>query len=357
WKCNLAAALDTRRAAPKVTAELYQQSVSGHGRLVIKAFLQYAGYLKANKRTNDALDALAHAEQLAPWYADIYSLRGDLLAGQNRLDQAEEEYKKAIALQPRNGTYYALLANFYRDHGRVEDALAQMMRCTTVVPASGRAWLTLGDLYVKKGDWARAQTAYQSALALCPKANEQAGLNVLSLDFNGKTHAGIGACFYKTNDYKKALQEAILFNSLKFDPKLPAYLKVMKVRPGRIDFAHLLAKEREAAEHAMVADMLAETRQLDDSAKEYRIAIELSPNDVDLHSYLLNIYTESGNWMGSAKEDWEISNKLMGKVPHELGKMFEEKKKKSPNGKTESGSQSEKEPETETQTSTETAGE
>ena len=76
----------------------------------------------------------------------------------------------------------------------------------------------------------------------------------------------------------------------------------------------------------MLADMLLQRKQYNECIAEYRKAIELNPNDVNLHTYLMEAYSDAGDWIGVAREDWETSNKVLAKIPEQFSKLGSAKK-------------------------------
>jgi cytochrome c-type biogenesis protein CcmH/NrfG len=59
-----------------------------------------------------------------------------------------------------------------------------------------------------------------------------------------------------------------------------------------------------------------------DAVLEYRKAAALDPENSDLHSYLLNAITESGDWTAAAEEDFHLSDSLMRQLPKKIGGFF-----------------------------------
>jgi TolB-like protein len=111
----------------------------------------------------DHANALAAAEKaiaLAPDSPEGYWARGQLL---NFYDfdwhGAEEDYKKALALDPNFGPAQVRYADLLATLGRVPDALAMLRGMLALDPLSVPAWRALGRLLVEEGQFAEARSA------------------------------------------------------------------------------------------------------------------------------------------------------------------------------------------------------
>jgi tetratricopeptide (TPR) repeat protein len=259
------------------------------------------------------------------------------LTAQEEPDKALQCLEKAVQLAPRVLGPALQLATVYwqnRDHDKAMQFLHHYL---TLVPESASAWQRLAEYQMEIGQWEQSRHSFLQALSFMPPVSQRKRLNILAAHDLGRVCTGLGTLYYRDNDKVQALKQAELWNEVKFVPELPAYLRVFKLRPGHVDTSHLLSKEKEAAQHAELADMLFQNHQIDDAIKEYRLAAALNPDDVDYHEFLLNALSEKGDWLGAASEDWAVSNKLLGKIPHAIGEM--NKKKELPKAGDKEGSE------------------
>jgi tetratricopeptide (TPR) repeat protein len=252
-------------------------------------------------------------------------LQASILQAQNRTAEARQNLEKALLLGPHVSACYIQLATLLWKENEKKAAVDTLERCVKIMPECSAAWQQLAEYYMDTKEFRAAEHAINAALAGMPPLQERHRLNLVASNQMALLSAGLGGISYRNNELAKALRQAELFNQLKFIPDLPDYLKVIKLRPGRIQPDKLLAKEREAAQHAELADMLFQTRQMADCIKEYKKAIELDPDDLDLQEYLFNATADSGNWMDSIGQDWTLSNKLISKGVKALSEMNKKK--------------------------------
>ncbi len=119
------------------------------------------------------LDQAVVADVKAP---ELTVLRGELLLARGRFAEALDVFR-SVATEPAQkaralegeGLAFSLL-------GRSADALASLTAATALDKTAWRAWNGLGREYDLRGDWARAKSAYASAMA-APGANLAIVLN------------------------------------------------------------------------------------------------------------------------------------------------------------------------------------
>ncbi|HEY9787053.1 MAG TPA: tetratricopeptide repeat protein [Candidatus Obscuribacterales bacterium] len=310
---------------------------AGCKRVMAKVFNQFANKLRGAGKLEECKRCIDYYQKLKPWSADPIFLMGKLLRKKGDMNAARQEYEKALKMSPTFAVCYLEIAGTYNGEGKQKEALEVLRRGIDKCPWQTSLHLKRGEYAAQLGLWQEAVEAGSQALKLLPEKLDNA--NVVVKNDAAVAHSAIGTALYKTNQVDKAIKEAVAFNKLKFVPDLPSYLELIKIRPGHLGFDDKSAstKERKMLEHVALADMLLETRQLADSINEYNKAIELNPDDVDLHSYLLNVLTEKGNWVEAAKEDFILSGKIVGRAARDLGKLGQGQKKATPKSADERG--------------------
>jgi Flp pilus assembly protein TadD len=78
----------------------------------------------------------------------------------------EEEFKKAIELNPRNDDAYAGLGEFYKDQGDFVRAAGLFKKALEINPRSDYTYVKLGWFYRDQGDLVQAEGAFKKALEL-----------------------------------------------------------------------------------------------------------------------------------------------------------------------------------------------
>ena len=156
---------------------------------------------KGKVHLEQALSVLRDAERINPRYATIFAQRGLVYAFLGQMDKAEEAFKRALALEDTPEVRSAL-AEVYLATGRLDEALEQYAKAVGLAPKNldlrvryasalllkGRpeaaaqvleeghklkpldaeGWYTLGQAYLALGRAKEAGVALENAVALAP---------------------------------------------------------------------------------------------------------------------------------------------------------------------------------------------
>ncbi|HTV04255.1 MAG TPA: tetratricopeptide repeat protein [Acidobacteriaceae bacterium] len=116
----------------------------------------------------DAADALKHVDKLSKSNDDVlYAefLQGTLLDREGKTDQAEAEFRKALALDPNNSLTLNYLGYMLADHDqKLEEALAMIKKAVKLDPQNYAYLDSLGWAYFKLGDYAQAEANLRQAV-------------------------------------------------------------------------------------------------------------------------------------------------------------------------------------------------
>lgn len=103
--------------------------------------------------------------------AQAHTFLGWALSHQGRLDEAIEECRRAIALDPNFGNPWNDIGVYYIEQGRPEDAIPYLEQalespdyCCYFFPHTN-----LGRIYLARGDYLRARAAFERALEIEPQ--------------------------------------------------------------------------------------------------------------------------------------------------------------------------------------------
>ncbi len=234
---------------------------------------------------------------LVPWSEQTFNFKASLLANEQNNDGAIACYRAALKLHPHVSQFIHCIGGLPRltqNAGRGSPVCKNAQRLFPTFLQFGDAWVTL--TFCSK-NWAKAAECYTKALSLTPQ--DHTGFNELALNELASINAGIAVCLYNTNEKKSAIEHAQNYNRFKFIPELPWYLRMIPITPGRIELSKMSTNEKACYSCALMADALSAKHQQEDCIKEYRNAVALNPDDVDLHTYLLEALTESGRLDGS----------------------------------------------------------
>jgi len=115
-----------------------------------------------------ALLELDKAESVDGVTARTARMRGDALTSLRRYREARTAYREADALGDRTSWNLVQLARCCLRLNDLEDARAVAVRAVERGPDDHAAWVVLGDVAVRAGDVAEAETAYKRATELKP---------------------------------------------------------------------------------------------------------------------------------------------------------------------------------------------
>jgi tetratricopeptide (TPR) repeat protein len=317
WRNDLAAALSKKNGEEAFDQ---QEKAVKSLRMFSRSFYTMANMLQAKSQPDQAVSCVEYVLLRRPRSSEAHFALGRLERARKNKDRTLSVYSEGLALNPFAGYAHLELASYYGELGMDALALEQVRQATHYCPNYLSSWRTLGDYMLKQKKFDESTQAYNRALTVIPQP--LADLNVFSKHEVAQTHAGLGTIYYAKGDLTNAIAQAAAFNQLKFVPKLDNMASWLHLRPDKLDEKDLLKKEKELQGHVLLADMLLETKSYDESVNEYDKAIALNPDDSDLHSYLLNVYSESGKWSDALREDLSLSQSLVKKLPENMGSMF-----------------------------------
>jgi tetratricopeptide (TPR) repeat protein len=149
------------------------------------------------KRWQEAASELDKAGALATKPDEklyVYFLRGTLYDRQKLYDEAEAEFRKALAIDPQNSTILNYLGYMLADRGvRLPEALALIRKAVELDPQNYAFLDSLGWVYFKSGQYALAEENLR-------KANERS-------NSDPTVHDHLGEVYEKTGNLKMAVTQ------------------------------------------------------------------------------------------------------------------------------------------------------
>ena len=122
-------------------------------------------------RNLDWRTSIGFYEQLVTYRPDDYRVLNNLgmeYANKGIEDKAMVEYKKAIALDPKNPVAYHNIAGTYRDTGHIELALENFNKAIQLNPNFIFTYRSLADLYWRIGQWELCKASILQILRIDP---------------------------------------------------------------------------------------------------------------------------------------------------------------------------------------------
>tara|TARA_B100000768_G_scaffold176312_1_gene188885 strand:+ start:614 stop:3658 length:3045 start_codon:yes stop_codon:yes gene_type:complete len=207
---------------------------------------------------------------------------------EEKLDEAEESYKKAIQLKPDYVDAYIQLSIIQKKLGKFNQAKINLKKVIELKPDNAVSHYNLGNTLDKLEKLEEAEASYKKAIELKP-------------DF-AEAYCNLGVTLYKQEKFNEAeanYNKAIIFkpgfaeaygnlgNALdkleKLEDAEASYKKAIELKP---DFA---------LSHYNLGNTLCKEEKFDEAEASYKKAIELNPDYVDAYNNLGNRLNSKGN--------------------------------------------------------------
>lgn len=183
--------------------------------------------------------------------AQLAVLRGDAWRGLNKPAQAEKAYKDSLKLAPNNPRALVGLARLAALANTPDTAHKYVQQALVAAPDSPEAWMGKGDLALKNGDLAGAESAYKKALGThssdwLPQDSFVARLKLANIQLQrnqfDKALANIQALEKMSPQQPQAhyLHAVLLYRQRHLDDAVVQLQKVLKVSPENIQAQFLM---------------------------------------------------------------------------------------------------------------------
>ena len=165
---------------------------------------------------------------------------GSAYAEKGMIDDAINAYKKSIEIEPDNARAHYSLGTLYSMKGKYNDAADEFWMAVEINPGMSEAHYNLGLSYYRQEMFDKAITEYQTTLKLLPETQKKKRSGVhykLGLAYEGnkvfsdamnelkkaielmpedaRVHHQLSVVYKKAGLYKKAKEEAIIYEKLK----------------------------------------------------------------------------------------------------------------------------------------------
>lgn len=161
-----AAATKAQEANPEVQKQLQQQEKEQKQFAGLKGFFDQGQALYNDKKYAEAAAAF---EQAIPLAKDrnliaVIGRLADCYSQAHQYDKAEENYKKAIELNPTDAALHNGLGNVYANTNKIPDAQAEFQKSAELDPAgAAKAYFNLGATLYNTGKMDEAADAFKKA--------------------------------------------------------------------------------------------------------------------------------------------------------------------------------------------------
>ena len=221
---------------------------------------------------------------------------------------AEEQARKALAVDPNSAEAYALLGTALFAEKEPDEALEAYNKVIELKPNDASGYLNRGVLYTSMKKDAEAEADFKKAIALNPK--------------NLEAYANLSRFYQYKQDLPKA--EQVLQEGIKNDPDAPAnYLRLaaLLLQEKRMADAETVVQNlrNQLPKNADVAGAIAEfylaARNPDAAIKEYQRGLTIDPKSERLQIALAEAYLMSGHVEEATKLDEQMLKDKPNDVP------------------------------------------
>ena len=181
----------------------------------LEVYRQLANIYTRLRRWQEASDAIDHAEQFSNKPDDkfyVAFLRGALYERQKLYDQAEVEFRKALAFDPNNSMTLNYLGYMLADHGmKLQEALTMIKKAVELDPQNYAYLDSLGWAYFKLGQYNLAETDLR-------KAVERNSTDATVHDHLGELYEKTGRLKLAASQWEESLNEYTHTMAADMDP-------------------------------------------------------------------------------------------------------------------------------------------
>lgn len=143
------------------------------------------------QRHTQALEEFRQAQLFNAERPESHLNLGNLLRQQNKLNEAEQAYRKAILLDNRFSPAWANLADLYRQRGDEEKATAILQEGLGTIPNDAGLLMAQGFAKIRQQQATQAQKSFAAAMAAAPENPRYRYIYGVALRSNGQKQAGL----------------------------------------------------------------------------------------------------------------------------------------------------------------------
>lgn len=254
-----------------------------------ETFLSLALLQAKNNQPSDAEKNFLKTIAVNPKFLPGLLAIGEFYLQQRRLADAEKEFGAAISAAPDNPTPRAAMASLFLAEGRKADAEKSLSEAKNALPNNPDAYRMLGDYYLSLGDLDKALTEFASLHQAHPKdlRVKKTYIQLLILQNQvpqaKKLNDEISKASPKDTD-ALLLAGQILGREGHPADAIPLFQQALKNAPDN------------AAAHYQLGLAYSMTGSLEQAQSQWRAAVQLQPSFLDAQRALANMALRRGDW-------------------------------------------------------------
>jgi len=257
-------------------------------------------YLEKTRNVYQAIDLYTDAIEKAPGFLLLYLHLGNAYRQAGRLDDAINEFKMAIWLDPTNVTAYKLMCSLYEEQGDYNSAIEIYRKLIDMNPNDAIYHSNIANIYYLKGDIKTAVSYYQTAISLNPNKS-----------WTSIIAQTLGYIFHESKENFDAAISAYQSASILNPNDVDIYISLGSAFYDKGDYANALSTYRIALEinpdnariHCNLGFLLWGKGMIEEAVKEYEKAIKLDPCYDIAYNNLGVIYLDDLGYIQEAVEN------------------------------------------------------
>jgi tetratricopeptide (TPR) repeat protein len=227
-------------------------------------------------QVDEAIEQYQKALKINPNYVETYNNLGIAHLKKGQVDEAISECQKALGINPNFAEAHNSLGQVLLQKGSVDEAIVQYQRALEINPNDAEAYNNLGQALSQKGSVDEAILQYQRALEINPNFSEARNNFGVALARNGRVDEAMA-------QYQK---------TLKINPNLAAVhinLSEALLQKGQLDEAMAQCQKalginpNLAEAHINLGNALLQKGRIDEAIAHYQKALEIDPNHIEVH--------------------------------------------------------------------------
>jgi arylsulfatase A-like enzyme/predicted Zn-dependent protease len=132
-------------------------------KIALYSLLKQAALDSVDNRIDEGIRKVQQALAADPEIVEAYLMLGTMFSKAKRENESLAAYQKAVTLDPDNDAAVFSLALEYKNAGRLDAAEAGFQRVLALSPRDWKSTYQLADIWMRRGDFARAATALDTA--------------------------------------------------------------------------------------------------------------------------------------------------------------------------------------------------
>ncbi len=245
---------------------------------------------------NDQAESMLNqAIAISPTNVDAYMELGELRVVQNRSDEAEALFHRAVDLKRNYWKAHEALASFYYSHDSYQKAVDSYEIVTSLAPDVASGFAGKGAAYTMLGDMDKARVAYSRSLDLKPsrQAYTNIGLSYYYAgNFDDAAQMQQKALEYAPDDHRAwgRLAESYRFVPGKETESLSAYQ-----RAAELAEENLQINDSDWRTRGLLATYLVHTNRIDEAVQQADSAVSESQQSPEALYYLALVQLTAGD--------------------------------------------------------------